>query len=369
MLGRIIAYAGVVLFTLYCYFLYDHTIVSVMLVMEIIYFAIAVFNIQYMKRKMQFSLVSMPSLAEKNQKITISVNVKNKSKIPMVHFQIVLCMENTFTGEKIKYKVRENIGANRTKNVSVPIKVKECGNIIITLEKAVLFDVLYALKGKIKIKEVAKIGILPECHLIPLEISRKTRDFIADADEYSDSESGDDPSETYQIREYRASDSIHDIHWKLSAKSDELLVKERGKPLGSVVLIWIDLSSDSKSDRKTINKRIINVLELAASLSLSLIEEKCVHMVSWYECENKTVYKKKVSKLEHIYELLHRLMYVRPYERTDEVQVRYEESFKGESFSTIVNLKTNGIVTVGEDRVDIPMEKEEIKWEELFFKL
>ena len=50
---------------------------------------------------------------------------------------------------------------------------------------------------------------------------------------------GDDPSEIYQVREYRERDSLKDIHWKLSAREEELMVKERGFPLGCVVLIKI----------------------------------------------------------------------------------------------------------------------------------
>ena len=90
------------------------------------------------------------------------------------------------------------------------------------------------------------VGILPECHLIPVEITRKTREFIAESDEYFDRENGDDPSEVYQIREYRDMDSLRDVHWKMSAKAEELLVKEHGKPKGCVVLIWLNLKADTK---------------------------------------------------------------------------------------------------------------------------
>lgn len=235
-----------------------------------------------------------------------------------------------------------------------------------------VYDLLCLLNSSKKVKQVQQVGILPECHLIPLEITRKTREFIADADEYSDRESGDDPSEIYQIREYREKDSIHDIHWKLSAKSDDILVKEHGRPLGEAVLIWLDLNEDELSGRKRkhkIKNVPVNMLELVASLSYSLSEEKCVHMVAWYEPENQQIRKKRISKEEHIYELLNRIMFVKLNQNIEEAKCRYEEAFRGEDFSTVVILKTDGTVSIGEETIMIPVENKEIVWDKLYFTL
>ena len=44
-------------------------------------------------------------------------------------------------------------------------------------------------------------------------------------------------SEIHDLREYRPGDSLHEIHWKLSAKTDKLIVREAEEPdLGLVVL-------------------------------------------------------------------------------------------------------------------------------------
>ena len=49
---------------------------------------------------------------------------------------------------------------------------------------------------------------------------------------------------------------------------------------------------------------------MAASVSLSLIEQKCVHMVAWYEEKNDRIIRKRVENEENIYELLNRLLYL-----------------------------------------------------------
>ena len=82
-----------------------------------------------------------------------------------------------------------------------------------------------------KWKKKARIKIMPDFELMPLEITRRTREFQADAQEFSQQRRGDDPPEIYQVREYRERDSLKDIHWKLSAREEELMVKRGDFPL------------------------------------------------------------------------------------------------------------------------------------------
>ena len=54
---------------------------------------------------------------------------------------------------------------------------------------------------------------------------------------YSGSRPGDDPGETYDIREYRSGDSIRQIHWKLSGTLDDIMIREKSFPVDDTVLI------------------------------------------------------------------------------------------------------------------------------------
>ena len=53
----------------------------------------------------------------------------------------------------------------------------------------------------------------------------------ADSDRFSTYKKGDDPSEIFDIREYADGDKIQRIHWKLSSKTGDLMVKEGSLPL------------------------------------------------------------------------------------------------------------------------------------------
>ncbi len=346
--------------TLFWFFFYEDSIVVLLLIMELLYFIAHAFFLEYLKRNIEIKMESLMPIAEKGQVIPVGILVRNRSAVPSVHVKAVIQVENYFTGERKQFSSEQNVLRNRTQRMEVCFRAYDCGNIIVSLKSCCVYDLLYLLRRTWKGKEQQTIGILPECHLLPVEVTRKTREFIAeDTMEYSDRESGDDPSEIYQVREYREKDSLRDVHWKLSAKVDELLVKEHGRPRGCVVLVWLDLQLNGK-------KKISPVfLEAAASLTMSLWEAECVHMVAWYDKEQQKVRKHRVSKEEQLYELLNQLLHLSPY--PEDVQAEYEEAFRNQLFSTIVRMGADGSVFVGEEKKMQLQWKDTIAWEQLYF--
>ena len=374
MVKRICLYAAVFALTLYCFFLYRDEILSGLLTAEVCYLIFSVIELTVLRRKVELSFGRILPVAEKNQQVTASLTVNNKARIPGVHYRIKMRLSNQFTGETESCRLKGSVGSQTASSVSFQFRASSCGNMLIEARELYLYDVFHILCIKRRIKLRQKTGILPECHVLPLEVTRRTREFIADAEEYSDHESGDDSSEIYQIREYREKDSIHDIHWKLSAKASELLVKEHGRPMGCVVLIWLDLKQKSgKFDQGHIfskNKRKKEqtpalVLEAVASLTLSLLEEKCVHMAAWYEKENQRIVKKRVSKEAHVYELMHRLLFAETYETAEEAECLREDAFKGENFSSIVTFDMDGRIQVNGVQCHILDGAKETEWDKL----
>ena len=76
---------------------------------------------------------------------------------------------------------------------------------------------------------------------------------------------GNDFAEITDVREYRPGDRIKDIHWKLSAKKETLMVKERTSVAQSQVVLVLDLSGQ----RDTVEE----VLGLAYGLSKLFLKE------------------------------------------------------------------------------------------------
>ena len=80
-------------------------------------------------------------------------------------------------------------------------------------------------------------------------------------------------SEIHDLREYRPGDSLHEIHWKLSAKTDKLIVREAQEPDRRYVLLTLDLTGERRdADRK---------LAILLWVSRWLLEHEAAHFVCW----------------------------------------------------------------------------------------
>ena len=58
-------------------------------------------------------------------------------------------------------------------------------------------------------------------------------------------------SETHELRLYRPGDKLNQIHWKLSAKTGEMIVREPMEPLKTQIFVEMELrGTDEELDRK-----------------------------------------------------------------------------------------------------------------------
>ena len=92
---------------------------------------------------------------------------------------------------------------------------------------------------------------------------------MLDSEEYSAVKPGFDPSETFGIREYRPGDSIKTIHWKLSQKSGDTMIRELSLPVEHQVF------------GQTAPETIHSMTTLLLSLSSVLAEQGIVHDLGW----------------------------------------------------------------------------------------
>ena len=371
MIKRSLIYSLVTLITLCMFFLFTEKVIGIVLLMECMYYIMAIVYVRIVSRFIQVTLDKGLYSAEKNSEIPILIQVKNKSKWLSVRCGFKINVVNNFTGEVKKEIINHTVTRGVKETFSESFLSSDCGEISVYLVEYYVYDWIGCLYLKKKTNDVKKIEILPETHLLMTEIQRTTREFIADSEVYSDSEKGDDLSEIYQIREYVEGDPIHDIHWKLSAKTDNLLIKEHGKPLGCVVLIWIDLFRNNTvkplRGRKHGRKNLpVNAIEMAASVSLSLIEQKCVHMVAWYEEKNDRIIRKRVENEENIYELLNRLLYLESYHDRKRADMQFDERFDRSDFSSMVEIKSDGRLIVNGNEIEVKKKGDKICYEETY---
>ena len=104
---------------------------------------------------------------------------------------------------------------------------------------------------------------------------------------------------------------------------------------------------------------------MTASVSLSLFQEKCIHTVAWYEPDKMAVYRKKISKELHIYELINRMSFMQSFDDAEILNAYFEDAFRGENYSTIIDICKDGEIYVNQLPVEIPRKKQNIEWNKI----
>lgn len=189
-----------------------------------------------------------------------------------------------------------------------------------------------------KTLEPETLLVLPRICDMPVLVSRQSRDFAGESEEHSKEKGGDDPSEVFQIRDYQPGDKLRSIHWKLSAKTGELMVREQSLPLGCPVDIYLNLYQPMGHKRHE-NSRD-GYLQIIASICHSLVVEGCRHHVIWFDVQRGDIRRYRIENEENIYEMLFRLGQLTTYYEQRDLQELYHRKYHETPGITMLELNT-----------------------------
>jgi len=163
-----------------------------------------------------------------------------------------------------------------------------CGLFTFTLTELAVVDAFGLFSWKTAREPQARTIALPEIEAMPIEINPGGND-SSEAQEYSMHRPGNDISETFAIREYAPGDSIRSIHWKLSQKTDRLLVRELGLPVANNILILMETGQRATPER--INVMAGNVF----SISHALVLLEMPHTIGWIDTKTGGYVSREIS--------------------------------------------------------------------------
>lgn len=337
MVRRLIGYLVIVAGAAYLYFMYNETVISGLLVFLLLYLPVSAVYLLVVRKKLTADLERVPAMGEKEKRVRAGLTLKNRLHFMPIRCELCVSLRNSYDKRGKKSRFTGVVPAAGEETLWCVFETRECGRIEVCLERMRIYDFLGIFYTERRENKTASVRIMPGFVPMPVEISRSTREFQSEAEEYAQDRSGDDPSELYQVREYRAQDLLKDIHWKLSAKEEAFMVKERGFPLGCAVLIWFDVR-----EGKVTGKGFSAMIEKAASLSVTLAAEKCVHMAAWYEEEREQVITCRVSDEKSACDMIWRLVELKPCRDLKKREACRKDRFRGQEFCSIVTIDGAG---------------------------
>ncbi len=259
-----------------------------------------------LRTRVSVSVDSKNPLAEKDAidkpaRAAITLSVENRSRLlPVTKGIARVRYENSFSGDKGKLKIRFSVDTNRKRDRRIPVIMQNCGNVAITVEKVRIYDYLNIFAWTIgKHFETQNVLVLPPVKEMYLGKDKWYNETSEDSDRFSLYKKGDDPSEIFDIREYVDGDKIQRIHWKLSSKTGELMVKEGSLPLTREMHIFIDLCAAGQREER--NHKINLLIQGIYSIAMFMIEHGIPQAYIWYDRKNGVIREYSVEQEEQLY--------------------------------------------------------------------
>ena len=262
--------------------------------------------IRIIKSNIILDIEDINTVKNRNEEIEVGILIRNKSIFPAINGELKLCYYNKFSGKKESEYINFPIKSRGDEKIVFNIKSKYCGRLIIELVSLKIYDYLSISSVNKKLSKSKEITVLPEIY--NLNFLNKVSDINSlEGENFSKDKAGDDPSEVFNVREYVEGDKIQRIHWKLSSKTDNVMVKEYSLPVSSDSIIIIELLENN------INV-IQGIIETALSLSHTLLIYNHAHYICWYNKVNDIFNKISINSEEEILEVACELLGVKPYE-------------------------------------------------------
>lgn len=191
------------------------------------------------------------------------LHLRTRGLFPQPRCRFRLRVSLCLSGQTRTYKVRPD-----SHHMLLDLPTAHCGLVRCQVDKARICDYLGLFRFPRRWNGAAEILILPE--------ARPPRDLPGITQLSATAfhpKPGGGYSEYHELRDYRPGDSLRQVHWKLTAKTDRAVVREPQEPERKPLLLTLDLPSDPAA--------LDSVLDQAVYLSRWLLESDFPHLARW----------------------------------------------------------------------------------------
>lgn len=221
--------------------------------------------------------LSVGELAEKGDMLEAGFTVENRSFLPGFPARAAVEIRGSFGGSTSQIKRTVLLKGNSQRRIEIPIAAEHCGRLEIIYKGFWLMDYFKLWSFQTKARGVCTVRVLPELVELTGEYRPGVVETLEEAEHYSDTRPGEDASEIFGFHDYRPGDRLQGIHWKLSSKREELIVKEYSQPAVVTTGIWFDLWENPVLPEE--GQAVDLALTALFSLSAALLEREWIHEI------------------------------------------------------------------------------------------
>lgn len=264
-----------------------------------------IISLKILKNNVKISLDSPKNAITKGVLEQIPVRMENPTIFFSPNLYFTLELSNEFYGEKAEYTWNIPLYTKGYRRLELPIRFQRSGKMIISIKEIRIEGILGILATRQKGDGQGMFYVYPG----RLEGSRDVIEYegFKEEDKAGRQEGirqGNHFSEISGIREYIPGDSMRDIHWKLSAKKEKLMVKEHVILSDTSQTLLVELADVLYEQERCIE----DVLELLMNFLQEYVIQETPFELVWWNQKQEHTERLNVSRTEEIFSSLERLM-------------------------------------------------------------
>lgn len=156
------------------------------------------------------------------------IKLTNPTRLPAVHLRVWMEWENRMTGEKGREILQGACPPAADTELEIIWEAENCGEVDFTLTRVETCDIFRLFKLKSRMEEKTSLVVFPMQEEFPFSLAV--------------------PPEGEDMGPYRQGDLMKHIHWKLSARMDELLVRHEHVSWLPEALFYLELMTWPESE-------------------------------------------------------------------------------------------------------------------------
>ena len=310
-LKRIIAYIVQLLIVLWCYFYLKSHFFLIILVIVAGAPVISLIGVFVLKWGISVSLSSPEREIEKGNTGFVVLKLSNRSIVPSLEAEIKLISRNTFYGDEASTLISVPVRAYGDFEKYLPVTYSMNGMYEFQVEDIRFRDILGLVSLRKKQEEKCEITVVPASDTAAEFNMSDMAHGMTESEETV--KKGHDFSDVSDVREYIPGDKLMSIHWKLSAKRDILMVKDRVSMSDQQMVIVTELAGK--------DEEVDELLTLTYGICKSLVADQVFIRLMWWSEAAYEFHEQQIMNIEDLREAFHAIYYEQIYADQDKTRL------------------------------------------------
>ncbi len=304
---RIIAYLVQLALVIFLFwFLRSHFFLMLLAIMAVVP-VLSLISVFILRSKVDVTLVAPEREQSKDEPGYLRLLVKNPTWLMSFDANMMLQTENTFYENKSSVRISVPIQMHSTYEKMLPLRYSMNGLYRYTLDGFAMRDLLGVVSLSKKVQTVTEVTVYPASEG---GVAGNLTDMSRGMTESEETmKRGHDFSDVSDVREYIPGDKLMSIHWKLSAKRDILMVKDRVSMSDQQMVILTELSGE--------DEEIDEVLSMTFSVCRAFIREQIYIRLMWWSAGHYAFEERQIVSMESLKTAFSDLYYDKIYKETE----------------------------------------------------